>query len=131
LTKATNFKQLYRDFPEVIEIVDTRSRPGRELGTLSLKDGTKIEVEEYVDVNGNMTIYHYNWLLRNGSNFILKFHNEPHDEPKLRTVTEPHHIHVRGPLGDSRIANDYHRDLFTIIELVDLHFHAKRCFEMI
>lgn len=132
MQKATNLKVLCSDFPEVILDVSERAEDGRTStaffagGVLTLRDGSKLNIEEYLDKQGNVTKYHYNWLRHDGSDYILKFHSERHDNPQLQTRTEPHHVHVKTEAGASdRIPNEVHRDLYSIVEFMCLSFYSR------
>lgn len=80
-------------------------------------DGSRLYITEQIS-GEYIEVSYYNWVDENG-NDILKFHSEPHDDPKYQTETEPHHVH---PPEDAKLTNItrypnfYHQELHTIME---------------
>lgn len=131
---ASNLEALQKNFAGII--LDSREGDGSGQPssylcvrhTFVFKDGSRLLIKEFLTKNGFIEAYFYDWADANG-NVLLKFHADPHKNPKYQTETEPFHVH---PPDDAKLTNrtrypNYdHRDLHSILELIALFLIANR-----
>lgn len=93
--------------------------------TIRLIHGQHIVVTEKITTSGTVDQFQYVWIL--APDRYIKFHSEPHSSDKrYQTPTEPYHIHHSLQFSSlDRLANAGHRDLFSILEMIRLHFLAS------
>lgn len=87
--------------------------------TILFQDGTKLFVTEHIR-GGFIERFYYDWIDTDGRR-LAGFHNEPHEDKRYQTASEPYHIHPPDHIKITnflRLSNDWHRDLLTILELI-------------
>ena len=128
----SNFKFTEQEFKDIIRHIRETDQTGRTSNflvsrkTYILMDDSKFYITEVLK-NGKIDYYYYDWVDKVGKD-IMKFHSEPHDDPKYRTDTEPYHIHGEKGLNvfPKRYTNYNFRDLFHVLEVIRMIFiHNK------
>lgn len=127
----TNFGLLRREVADIIVDIRDGDGPGQPSTitttrkTLRLINEQHISVTEKITPSGTADQFQYDWILT--ANHYIKFHSEPHPlDKRYQTPTEPYHIHHSGQLSSlDRLSNTSHRDLFTILEMIRIHFLAS------
>lgn len=130
---GTNFDFLKRSFPDLIESIEDGffgedpSRGPVVRKTIKLIDGSFMTAFELIDTRTRKKKkYQYDWEYQRGK--LWKWHNEPHEQKKQQTVTEPDHMHHR-PVGtheEQRYPNYGHHDLYTIMETIHMHMEIEK-----
>ncbi len=127
----TNFGLFRREFGDII--VDIRDGDGSgqpstittTRKTIQLINDQHISVTEKITPSGTVDQFQHDWIL--AADRYIKFHSESHPlDKRYQTPTEPYHIHHSGQFSSlNRLSNTAHRDLFTILEMIRIHFLAS------
>jgi len=130
---GTNFEFLKRSFPDLIVSIEDGffgeepSSGSFVRKTIQFVDSTYMTVFELIDnKTGRKKKYQYDWEYQRGNQW--KWHNEPHEQKRHQTTTEPDHMHHK-PVGvteERRYPNFGHHDLFTIMETIHTHMEIAK-----
>jgi hypothetical protein len=127
LMNPSNIDFLNRNFKDIIQNVKNTDQTGKSSNkivnraTFNFIDGSYLSITEILK-DGYIDYFHYDWYNKN-KQVICKFHSERHEDTECQTSTEPYHIHVpdkNGLSNDKRLANEKHRDLISILELIKI-----------
>lgn len=127
LINPSNIDFLSRNFKDIIQSVKSTDQTGKSSNKLTLRatinftDGSYLSITEILK-DGYIDYFHYDWYNKN-KQVICRFHSERHEDNEYQTTTEPYHIHVPDKNGlskEKRLANEKHRDLISILELIKI-----------
>jgi|GEM_PF-1746187 len=130
---GTNFDILKRSFPDLIVSIEDGffgeepSRGAIVRKTIKFVDCTYMTVFELVDTKtGKKKKYQYDWEYQRGN--LWKWHNEPHEQKRHQTATEPDHMHHKpvGVTNERRLPNYGHHNLYTIMETILMHVEISK-----
>ncbi|MGG0277998.1 toxin-antitoxin system TumE family protein [Bacillus rhizoplanae] len=123
---ATDYSRLEQEFSDIIlQMVQVNGSMVKPIHHIKFKNGYYMEAEEVIILsNREIGLYYYNLYDSNGQ-AILKFHSERHSDRRYQTNTEPFHIHKPPSVELStmdRMDNNYHQDLYSILESLQILF---------
>lgn len=100
--EPTSWRVISRDYSHIIEEIQTPRESSNSLvmRNILFRDMSKLKCKEFIDQEtGYISVFQYDYYDSTG-NIIMKFHSEPHNDPKYQTRTEPFHLHVKKDAAD-------------------------------